>query len=284
MYEIYFHGFWPPVTGYYDKIKVRIRNVAGSSLLPLNVSAAIYDNGGAGVPRLPLQSPAPENLLIKGSVAVSSTPSPYDDQFVTVALDNAVQLTRDRIYFVALKTHTPYTGVPPALPPITCSYYGTRRTIGYSNGTNLPTQGAPAPTGTLAGLPGDNANGLGQVDMNYATTQAYRTTVGNLNYYDSTYFPTPIPNPASGYVTPTGDTASAPLGNNDTTRSLAAFWFIVYGPQTEKFSCFLVYSIWSSNWSWSNHGSARSTRSSRFFWTTGTSRYTRYTRVRRSAS
>jgi len=233
MYEIYFHGFWPPVTGYYDKIKVRIRNVAGPSLLPLNVSAAIYDNGGSGVPRLPLQSPAPENLLIKGSVAVSSTPSPYDDQFVTVALDNAVQLTRDRIYFVALKTHTPYTGVT---PQITCSYYGTRRTIGYSNGTDDPSINPGAPIGKLAGLPGDNANGLGQVDMNYATTQAYRTdpSIG-LNYYDSTFFPTPIPNPGSGsgsYVTPTGDTASAVQGANDTTRSLAAFWFIVYGPQT----------------------------------------------------
>ncbi len=226
MYEIYFHGFWPPVTGYYDKIKVRIRNASGTG--PLIVSAAIYDNGGSGLPtKLPLQSPAPENLLRKGSVAASIL-SPYDDQFVTVALDNAVQLIRDRIYFVALKTHTPQT-TPPSL---TCSYYGTRRTIGYSNGTDDPSINPGAPIGKLAGLPGDNANGLGQVDMNYATTQAYRTTVGNPNYYDSTYFPTPIPNPALGsaYVTPTGDTASPP--NNNTTRSLAAFWFIVYGPQT----------------------------------------------------
>ena len=117
MYEIYFHGFWPPVTGYYDKIKVRIRNACrffASSSYMFQLQSMIM--GGLELPiKLPLQSPAPENLLIKGSVAVSAIPSPYDDQFVTVALDNAVQLIRDRIYFVALKTHTTFPNHDPLI-------------------------------------------------------------------------------------------------------------------------------------------------------------------------
>jgi len=245
IYDVYFHGFWPPVTGFYNKIKVRIREVNGLSGEQIKVIAGVYDNGGSGIGscgRLPYQSPAPRTLLTSGHQTVGPTSagptvpclSEYDDLYVTIPLDPPVQLIRDKIYFIGLKTWRDYSSYLDASG--TVSYYGTRRTIGYSNGTLTPTQASYGPNG-WKGLSGNASNGLGNVAMSYANTQNYGQSQAGAppTPWTGVQLPSIVPNPAlssgvypaGSYITPTGD-----VSNNHPERGLAAFWFIIYGPQT----------------------------------------------------
>ena len=244
--KIYFHGFWCPVSGTYDNIKVRFRNVAGSFTNPnLAVTAGIYDNSGSGNPHLlPLQAPAPSIRLTQGTININAvyplSPtgiySAWDDLFIDIPV-SPVDLSRNKIYFIALKTRKEAQGNgPQGLGPSSINYYGTRRTIGYSNGTQTPTQSmSSGGSQGLIGIPGEytipNPNGLGQVALSYATTINYDNSGTNPTYLQNS-LPTSISNPAGPPYTISVDGDPVQDPQPKFTPHLGSFWFIVEGPQT----------------------------------------------------
>jgi len=239
--EIYWHGFWCPVTGFYDKVRVRIRNAAGQTgPTGPTITVGVYGNTGAPFgPADELQDPCPADLLSAGSITVDST-SPYDDQYMSIDIPT-IELDRDNIYFVALKTHQGTSTLSTAP-----SYYGSRRIIGYSNGTTGPAaQGLPNVAPGLLGIPGAydppnsaSPNGLGQVNMSWVTTYNYSgsNAGGGGPVADPTYdTPTLIPNGYNAALNP--NFYISVDGNVDATGLrlrpyLGSFWFTLLGPQT----------------------------------------------------
>ena len=89
---VYWHGFWVPATGVYHTLRVRVRYQGGPSA---RLYGNIYESNGDIVNPKPTGSPL-------GTTAISSFLS-QDDQYVTINLGNNIYLTRNKIYYVALK-------------------------------------------------------------------------------------------------------------------------------------------------------------------------------------